>query len=255
MSAVAESRNQKMECVEAREAISALLDDEEPITDPVELSAHVADCHECSVWRERAHTVTRRARLAPAQPAPTADQALLTAIRVQAGARSTGWPSLHTGIRIGLVLTAIAQIVIVTLPALIFGPDRGTPMHVAHEMGSFDLAIALGFLVVAWQPGRARGMHLLVAAAALLLTVTAVVDLAAGRTSLSDEAPHVLVLAGWVLMYRLAAEAPLGADSGRARWPVPRRRGDVTGRGIRSWESDSEQDTGAATVERRVAGA
>lgn len=163
---------------------------------------------------------------------------------------------LGASTRIGLVAVAIAQIVLVTLPALIFGSDRGTPMHVAHEMGSFDLAIAVGFLVVAWQPARARGMHLLVGAAALLLLATATIDLLAGRTSLSDEAPHLLVLAGWVLMFRLAGRTPFGADGGWQRWPWAPRRHEPVGSGAPVWPVAFEHDAGAyaPVVERRVAG-
>jgi predicted anti-sigma-YlaC factor YlaD len=245
-----------MECTEAHEAISALLDEEEPGIDPTQLAAHLAGCRDCAAWRERAHTVTRRVRLAPAGPAPTADPTWLAAIHRQAGAPR---PRRYSGTvaRVGLVMVAIAQIVIVTLPALIFGSDRDTPMHVAHEMGSFDLAIALGFLLVAAQPVRARGMHPLVAAAALLLTVTAVIDLAAGRTTLADEAPHLLVLAGWALMYRIAAESPVNVGGGRGRLPVPRRRGGRSGRDVSSWPADVTPEAGTAVRarERRVAGA
>ena len=94
---------------------------------------------------------------------------------------------------------AIIQIVL-TVPALILGSDREAPLHVAHEMGAFDMAFAIGFL--SWhQPERARGMHVLVGAAALLLLGTAAVDLLTGHTTAADEAPHLLVLAGWRFMY------------------------------------------------------
>ena len=91
-----------------------------------------------------------------------------------------------TAARIGLV--ALAQLAL-CLPVLLFGQDHAAPVHVAHEMGSFDVAVAIGFLVAARRPARAMGMLSLVGIAAGLLVVTAVVDLMAGRTSLSDEAP------------------------------------------------------------------
>jgi hypothetical protein len=55
------------------------------------------------------------------------------------------------------------------------------------------------------------------------LILTAIVDLAAGRTSLADEVPHLLAVAGWGLIAYLAAvvppmpEAPAGGLMGRAR--------------------------------------
>lgn len=110
-----------------------------------------------------------------------------------------------------LAAVALAQLVWVTVPALLFG-DRGAPIHVSHEMGSFDMALAVGFLVAAWRPARAQGMRVLVGAVALFLVLTAAMDLATGRTSMTDEAPHLLAVAGWLLLRRLAALAPSSGD-------------------------------------------
>jgi hypothetical protein len=109
--------------------------------------------------------------------------------------------------QIGLVMVAVTQL-LVWVPVLLFGHDRGAPVHVAHEMSAFDVAVAIGFLVAARRPGRATGMRSLVGVAAGLLVVTAALDLAAGRTDVSDEAPHLLVLAGWLLLWRVATIAP-----------------------------------------------
>ena len=128
---------------------------------------------------------------------------------------------------------------------LLFGHDRSAPVHVAHEMGSFEVAVAIGFLVAARRPGRAMGMLSLMGVAAGLLVLTAALDLLAGRTGLSDEAPHLLVVAGWLLLRWLASVAPptwerprsalAAIDAGRAAWNRatgsapsrhrPRRRG------------------------------
>jgi predicted anti-sigma-YlaC factor YlaD len=245
-----------MDCSDAREAISALLDDEPLGVDPSELSSHVADCGDCDAWRESAHRITRRVRLSPAEPAPTAGAPLIAAIHdeMQATPRIRSAPPAA---RLGLVVIAIAQIVL-TLPALIFGSDHEAPMHVAHEMGSFGMALAVGFLIVAWQPQRARGMHLLVGAAAALLLTTAVIDLFAGRTSLSDEAPHLLVLVGWILMYRVAAQAPLEADAGHAT-PLRQPWRSISRPQAPVWQTEPRRDAGAGAgapaVERRAASA
>jgi predicted anti-sigma-YlaC factor YlaD len=243
-------------CSDAREAISALLDDEPSGVPPTELSIHVADCDACDAWRENAHLLTRRVRLTPAQPAPTVAPALMAAIGDEIHGRSRARVG-STGARLGLVVIAIAQIVL-TLPALIFGADREAPLHVAHEMGSFGMALAIGFLIVAWQPTRARGMHTLVGAAAVLLLVTAVIDLIAGRTSLSDEAPHLLVLAGWMLMYRVALLTPLEAGGGWGRRLLHKRRRTADIRDVPTWaQSAPAHDAGsrAPAIERRAASA
>jgi predicted anti-sigma-YlaC factor YlaD len=193
-----------MDCTTAREAISARLDGEPSDVEPDLLEAHLAGCPACRAWREQAHQITRRARLVPAR-ASSPSEALLAA--VAATHRGPAWWRSTALIRGGLVTVALAQIA-VTVPALIFGTDRDAPIHVAHEMGSFDMALAVGFLAAAWAPTRAQGMRTLVGAAALLLVVTATIDLIAGRTSLSDEAPHLLTVAGWLLLRRLALLAP-----------------------------------------------
>ena len=251
------SDHQSMDCSDAREAISALLDEEQPGVDYADLSAHVAGCSGCAAWRESAHTITRRVRLTPARSAPLADRALLSSIREEMNSVSRVGHGLGVT-RLLLVIVAVAQIVM-TVPPLILGTDREAPLHVAHEMGSFGMALAIGFLIVAWQPARARGMHALVGAAALLLLVTASVDLlVGGRTSVSDEAPHLLVFAGWVLMYRLAVLTPLEANDGWGQRILRERHAAATRPSAEMWaQLAPERDTGASApdVERRTAGA
>ncbi len=208
-----------MQCESAREAISAILDGETPGVSPELLEQHLATCAACRAWRERAHEVTRRARLGPAKPSAV-PESLLTAVR-QAASQSPWWRSLNA-VRAGLLAVAVGE-GIVCFPDLILGSDRGAPVHVAHEMGSFDLALGVGFLVAAWRPVRARGMQALVGAAALLLLLTAVIDLIAGRTTLSDEAPHLITLIGWALLARAAALTS-GRGEPAALWPRLRRR-------------------------------
>ncbi len=204
-----------MDCEGARIAISALLDAEESKTERESLDLHLAGCPDCRLWREDAHQVTRRFRLVPAE-APAPSQDLLDA--AAAATRRWSWPAAATRTRLALVLVALGQIVL-TVPVLIFGSDHNAPIHVAHEMGSFDLALAVGFLAAAWRPSRARGMSTIVGVAALALILTAVIDLALGRTSPGDEAPHLLAVAGWLLLRRLSAFTPAPIEE--LSTPVP----------------------------------
>lgn len=190
-----------MDCDTAREATSAALDNEPPVVSPATLERHLAVCPDCRAWREAAHAVTRRARIGPARAGLEPPDALLAAIAFAAD-RPRRWSS-GPATRLALVVIALVQLA-VTLPMLILGTDGDAPVHVAHEMGSFDAALAVGFLVAAWRPASARGMCTLVGAAALLLVVTAVIDLVGGRTQWADEAPHLLAVVGWVLLRRVA---------------------------------------------------
>lgn len=72
-----------MDCESARVAISALLDSEEPGVEHGQLNQHLARCERCRRWREDAHEVTRRFRLAPAE-APTPGKTLLGSASLQA---------------------------------------------------------------------------------------------------------------------------------------------------------------------------
>ena len=249
-----QTTNGVVKCGDVREATSALLDGEPAGVEPAVLEAHFGSCPDCAGWRDSAHVVTRRARLAAAEPAPPPSAGLLALVEDERR-RVSRVISPLTRVRLALVAVAIAQIVL-TVPQLILGHDHDAPIHVAHEMGSFDLALAVGFLVAAWQPVRARGMHVLVGVAALLLVVTAAIDLLAGRTTPADEAPHLLALIGWALLYRSAAltadEAPTapGVNLGFGRQSLAIPSGAPP-----TWEDTRRHDRTAseADANRRVA--
>lgn len=210
-----------MDCESWREHASALLDGE-PAGAPVAvLESHMDECADCRRWREGAHEVTRRFRLAAAEDAPSPQHAL-QAVRAASGS-ARRWSAVGF-VRAGLIVVAAAQLA-VAAPALLLGSDHGAPIHVAHEMGSFDLALAAGFLVAAWRPSRARGMQGLVGVAALMLVATALLDLFAARTSIGDEAPHLLIVAGWLLLRRLTSLTPAQVDAAPSfRWASLRSR-------------------------------
>jgi len=188
-----------MDCTTARVAISARLDGELQARERSQLDAHLVQCASCAAWQELAHTVTRRARIALAPVAPSAPPGLAARMR-----HTRGWRSHPTATtRLALVAVALLQLA-VTVPQLLMGSDHLAPLHVAREMGAFDAALAVGFLLAAWHPENARGMHVLVGAVALLLVATACVDIATGHTTPAAEAPHLLAVAGWMLLRVLA---------------------------------------------------
>jgi hypothetical protein len=84
------------------------------------------------------------------------------------------------------------------------GPAGGAPGHLARELGSFDLALTVGFLMAAWQPARAFGLLPLVGALAVGLVATSAIDVASGNVPVGGEAFHALDLVGFVLVWRLA---------------------------------------------------
>jgi predicted anti-sigma-YlaC factor YlaD len=111
---------------------------------------------------------------------------------------------------------ALTQIVLAA-PALLLGEDAGATVHIARELGAFDVALAVGLLVAAWQPARAWGLFPVVASLGLVMVGTAVLDVAGGSAGSVSEAHHVLDLAGVVCLWVVArAERPMRWSSGRA---------------------------------------
>ena len=101
--------------------------------------------------------------------------------------------------RAGLAAVAVAQLAI-TIPLLILGHDHDAGLHAAHELGSFDLALAIAFAVGAVRPALSAGLAWPCAIAAAGLAGTAIADMLAGQTFGADEAQHLVVVAGAVLL-------------------------------------------------------
>jgi len=195
-----------MPCPEFREAASARLDGE-PLGMPARaLDQHLATCAACSAWSEDAARVTRRARLAPAPPVPDLTAAVLAALpRELPGAAVAARSRLAgTALRLALVAVAVAQAGL-AWPALASGTAAmSAPVHMAHETGAWNLAVAAAFLAVAAAPRLAAGaLPVLVTFTALLVPVT-VADLGAGHVHADRAVAHVLLLIGVVLVGAVA---------------------------------------------------
>lgn len=204
-----------MDCATARRALSASLDGGPLPVEPSALSAHLDGCAGCRAWQDDAHRLARSVRLHPA-PAPRPSAALLASLH--AGRPRLARRPLVGQVRLlraGLAAAAAGQLVCAG-PALLAGHDRSAPLHVAHELGALGAAVAVGFLAAARRPARAAGMVSLVGVAALLLALTAALDLSAGRTTWTDEAPHLVVIAGWLLLRHLAVLVAPPADRPRS---------------------------------------
>jgi predicted anti-sigma-YlaC factor YlaD len=209
-----------MECHSAREAISARIDGEDPGLPGSALDAHLASCADCREWQQRAHELTRRARLGgPYLERDLTAQVLAATQPVQAGRRRL---ARDAGIaqRAGLVAVALAQLAI-TVPLLILGHDHDAGAHAAHELGSFDLALAIAFAVGAIRPALSAGLAWPCGVAAAGLVVTAVADLTGGQTIGADEAQHLIAVAGAALLFWQARTIRSGAAGAAAETPRP----------------------------------
>jgi predicted anti-sigma-YlaC factor YlaD len=199
-----------MECDRAREAISARIDGEDPGLPGSALEAHLARCADCRDWQQRAHDVTRRARLGgPFLERDLTAQVLAAASPARVGRRRpTGGGGMV--LRAGLAAVALAQLA-VTVPLLILGHDHGADAHAAHELGSFDLALAIAFALGAIRPRLSAGLAWPSGIAAAGLAGTAIADLIGGQTFGADEAQHLIAAAGAALLCWQARTVGTGA--------------------------------------------
>jgi predicted anti-sigma-YlaC factor YlaD len=196
-----------MDCDKVREAISAQIDGEDACLAPEEIAAHLAKCADCTQWQRRAHSVTRRVRLGGA----FLDHDLTAAVLAAAPAGALARTRLRLAQRGGLIALALAQLAIAA-PMLLLGHDHDAGVHAAHELGSFNLALAIAFAVGAIRPALSAGLAWPCGIAAGGLVTTAIIDLIGGQAIGADEAQHLVALAGAAL---LAWQSRLG-DAGSA---------------------------------------
>jgi predicted anti-sigma-YlaC factor YlaD len=179
-----------MKCHEIREACSAALDGEDPGLPRAIIDDHLIGCASCRAFVSGAEM-------------PDLTPRIVAAAQDDRAVR----PFRSSPVRVALVGVAVVQLAL-AVPTLIFGSDEGAPVHIAHEVGAWDFALAVGFLFAAWRPLRAVGMLPFVAALSVGLMLTAVVDIANGKTPALLELTHLLELVGAVLLWKLTSPRP-----------------------------------------------
>jgi predicted anti-sigma-YlaC factor YlaD len=141
----------------------------------------------------------RDVRLARAPAVPDLTVPILASLRSD----DRPYPSHERALRLTLALVAAAMIV-AALPALVLGDDAGLPVHTARHIGSFDLALAVGFLFAAWRPSRVAGLLPVVTALVACLIGTSLLDVLDGRTGALGEVQHVIEVVGLAAAWLLA---------------------------------------------------
>jgi predicted anti-sigma-YlaC factor YlaD len=191
-----------MTCMQIRHAISARLDGEDPGCDDATVYAHLAGCTDCRGFAHDAERLHRQLRLSPAPAIPDLTPGILAAIGEERRADAGADADTSNALRWILLAIALAQIA-VAIPALIFGSDAGLPVHTARHIGSFDVALGVGFLYAAWKPSRIPGLLPVVAALVVCLVGSSLLDVAAGNTAALGEVQHVLDFVGLAVVWLL----------------------------------------------------
>jgi predicted anti-sigma-YlaC factor YlaD len=195
-----------MHCPLFREAISARLDGEPLGMSARALDDHLVDCAACAAWADEAARATRRARLAAAPPVPDLTVAVLGALprQLPGMAAAARTQLVGTALRLALLAVGVAQAA-VAWPVLVSGAGAmSAPMHMAHETGAWNLAVAAAFLAVAAGPRLAAGALPFLGSFVALLAPVTLADLAAGRVQLDRAVAHLLLLAGTALVATVA---------------------------------------------------
>jgi predicted anti-sigma-YlaC factor YlaD len=254
-----------MSCDPFHELISADLDGEVDEHERADLHAHLASCADCVAFAASAAALHRASRVTAAAPVPDLTDAIL--------GRAAADPSIQLrpterrpprrsrvavlAFQYGLLVVALAMAVL-ALPELF--ASSGAAVHTSRHLGGWDVAFAVGLLIAALQPWRARGLLPMAAALAGVMVVTAAVDVARGTTAGLAEGTHVLEVLGLVFLWLLARSTPGRRSDGhqprRTAWP------EVTAavRGLRSVGGGSHPARGvtatapaAPTADRRAA--
>ena len=200
--------HRRMDCQRSRDIISARLDGEATAFEAEAVYDHLAVCSACRRWEDEALRCSRSVRIGTAGPVPDLSARILAAVT------ATGSPDLPArrrrldpnATRAALGVLGFLQL-LAGLPALLFGVDGGAPIHVAREIGSFDLALAVGFVFAAWRPAYAPGLLPVAAGLVVALAGSTAADILRNQVSAVAEAGHSPQVLGLMLVAVLARSA------------------------------------------------
>lgn len=198
-----------MDCEQCREAISARLDGEATALESEAVHAHLAVCPGCRRWEDDVLRCSRVVLSGVAEPVPDLSAGILAAIAaIEAPAsRWSRWRLDPTAARSALGVLGLLQLLL-GVPAVLYGVDGGAPIHVAREIGSFDLALAVGFVFAAWRPAYAPGLLPVAGALAVALIGGTAADILRSDVSALAETGHLPQLLGLALVAVVARSAP-----------------------------------------------
>jgi predicted anti-sigma-YlaC factor YlaD len=178
------------------------MDGEDPGVAGAALDAHVAECAACGHWAVSVGALTAQMGEAPASP--DLNPAVLATLMQGAAEPRAGFLSIGEW-RLVMGVVGVLQLV-TSWPGFVLH-DGHASEHLAHELTTWDLGLAVGFILLAAMPSRAWGALPVVAVLVMALVGTSVVDLVGGHALLGRELVHLLEVAGlgclWVLARRM----------------------------------------------------
>ena len=231
-----------MQCELGRELISAGLDDELGASERSALDRHLETCEDCTAYAAAAARLHRSSRVVPAAPVPDLTDAILGRLdgvqapdtepprSIGSDPRTGRRPRRPPGrsdrsadarrsrrvfaLQYGLLVVALSMVVL-SVPELL--ATTGAAIHATRHLGVWDLAFAVGLLVAALQPWRARGLLPMAAALGCAMALTAGLDLSRGVTTGIAELSHLLEVLGLLFLWLLSRAAPIDSRLGPSR--------------------------------------
>jgi len=169
------------------------------------LQAHVSTCDGCRGWAQAAGALRARVGESPAQAAPRPDVMATLMAGTPEPPQRTALLSLGEW-RVVLAVVGALQLLL-AWPTEMWHQGHASA-HVVHELTTWDVGLAVGFLMLAWMPSRAWGALPVLAVLVTALTGTSLYHLATGDAVPGREVVHVLELAGLGCLWVLARRVP-----------------------------------------------
>jgi predicted anti-sigma-YlaC factor YlaD len=193
-----------MLCTDVRASLSAGLDGEVPALPPDVVDHHLRTCAGCRTWGEQVTALHRGLRVQPAGPEPDRTEEILAALPRRR-------PVVDERVRsLRIVTLVIAIVQFAASVPLLFASDTAMAGHVMDDghlerhIGVFALAMAVGLLVVAWHPERARAMLPILGVLVAGLIWSCFGDIWAGRPVPGNLVAHGADIAGLAAVWLLA---------------------------------------------------
>jgi len=194
-----------MQCERCREALSALLDGEDPGLEPSLIDGHLTSCVACRTYERRLADLHRMTRVRQAEPVPD----LATGIVAQLEPASAGPSRTDPGsanphdpvlgwLRSGL--TFVGVLIVILSAALLVSNSVENPAHLA----AWDLAFGGALLFAAWQPDRARGLLPMALLLVGSMTAASLIEINDGHPATHGLVFHAAELVGVLLLALLA---------------------------------------------------
>jgi predicted anti-sigma-YlaC factor YlaD len=193
-------------CEDVQAALSARLDGEDAGLDDEVVDGHVSGCPICAAWLAG----TRALTLAQEDP-PDLTGRIMEAVGPYVVRRRAAADE-HARRQILRVAVAVAAVVQLALAV----PTFLSTQHTGREMASFDIAVAVGFLLAAYRPARARAFVPVALVLAVCLAVSSGIDISRGVTTVGHEFGHLVAVVQAGLLWAL------GRSRTPARVPEPR---------------------------------